>query len=159
MVFHKIICGMVMVIALSGCLNKSSNPTAPAPTTVVYQGMLYDSLLAAMFASLQLNYSGSQYRYTLTGNNTFKVDENIGMGWTSPSGEEGTYVLNGLQYSFTPTIDRMDDQATHLMVPTDSLRPVYSGTVSNDTLTITNFINIENVKSQRNLGTLRLKKQ
>jgi len=31
--------------------------------------------------------------------------------------------------------------------------------VSNDTLTITNFINIENVKSQRNLGTLRLKKQ
>lgn len=149
----------ILLVVLIGC--KKSNPTQPpGVTTEVYMGSLYDSTLAAMLAQAHMNYSGTQYKYTIKSDNTFKVDENVGMGWTTQPGEEGTYVKDNAVYTFTPVINRRDDPGTRgNMIATDSLRPVYTGALSNDTLTIKNFINIENKNKQRNLGTLVLAKQ
>jgi hypothetical protein len=159
---HLVIAVAIVFITLAGC-SKDNPKTNPVGTSVidstVFLGTLYDLVLAAMFTSLNMNYTGSQYRYAIKSDNTFKVDENIGMGWTSPSGEEGSYTVNGSTRTFIPAVDRHDDQTTHQMVPTDSLRPVYTGSLSNDSLTFADFINIENKADQRNLGTLVLKRQ
>jgi hypothetical protein len=145
------------LVILWGCGNQ---PTTPVATSSTYLGVLYDSVLASVFASAHMNYSGTQYRYSLHSDMTFRVDENVGMGWTSPGGEEGTYSVNVQTYTFVPTIDRRDSQnPPGTMTPTDSLRPTYTGTIVGDSITITNFFNIENKASQRNLGTLILKKQ
>ncbi|MFH0920299.1 MAG: hypothetical protein V1913_08035 [Fibrobacterota bacterium] len=146
---------MCTLIILAGC-SKEDNPAAtPEVTSSVYLGGLHDSVLAAALPP-SMNYDTTKYRYSLYSDNTFKVEENIGMGWTSPAGEEGTYTVSDSVY-FTPTIDRHSD-ATHQMVPTDSLRHAYTGVISNDTLTISNFINIDTYNGWRNLGTLTLKK-
>lgn len=154
--------GIIVTVSLAilwGCNEKDNPAGVTNPTSVIYLGSLNDTVLGAIFTQAHMNYAGTQYRYTLTSDNTFKVDENVGMGWTSPSGEEGTYAVNGTTYTFTPIIDRRDSQnPPGTMAPSDSLRPVYTG-VLNDSLTITNFINIDNKSEQRNLGTLVLKRQ
>jgi len=160
--FRNLVISTVIVLGvLAGC-SKDENTNNPAGTpgldSTIYQGTLYDTVLAAIFATAHITYTGSQYRYTLYTDGDFIVDENVGMGWTVSSGEEGSYVAAGSVRTFTPTIDRYSN-AQHQMVPTDSLRPVYTGSISNDTLTITNFINIDNKANQRDLGTLVLKKQ
>ena len=149
-----------LLFIIGGC-NDKSNPTGTQSATAsVYLGTLNDSILAAALLAAHINYSGTQYRYTIKSDGTFTVDENVGMGWTSPSGEEGTYAKNGLNYTFTPTIDRRDSQnPPGTMVPTDSLRAPYTGALTNDSLTIADFLNIANKSGQRNLGTLVLKKQ
>jgi hypothetical protein len=158
---YLVIASAVVLFALAGC--SKDNAKSPTGTSgidsTVFLGTLYDSVLAAIFTNAHMNYNGSQYRYTLKSDNTFKVDENVGMGWTSPSGEEGAYAVNGPTHTFTPAVDRHDDQMTHQMVPTDSLRPVYIGSLSNDTLFLNNFINIDDKANQRNLGTMAMKKQ
>lgn len=148
-----------ILLAVFIVCKKSNLTEVPEVTTELYTGSLYDSTLAAIFRQAHMNYNGTQYKYAIRSDGNFKVDENIGMGWTSPSGEEGTYVITGAVYTFTPVIDRRDDQASHQMVATDSLRPVYTGVIASDTLTINNFINIENKVQQRNLGKLVLKRQ
>jgi hypothetical protein len=151
---------VALFFVLGGCNNKGNPAGTPSVTSSVYFGTLNDTVLAVIFSNAHLNYSGTQYRYTLNSDGTFKVDENVGMGWTLPAGEEGAYTVSGPNYTFTPTVGRRDSQnPPGTMAPTDSLRPAYSGVMSNDSLTIANFLNIENKNGQRNLGTLVLKKQ
>lgn len=146
-------------MALAGC--SKDKPTAPAVTSTVYLGALYDSVLALALSHVpNMNYSASQYRYTLKSDNSFMVDENVGMGWTSAPGEEGTYSVSGDTFSFTPTVNRKDNPAKRgEMISVDSLRPAYTAVLANDSLTIPDFLNIDDRVSQRNLHTLVLKKQ
>jgi len=149
-----------LLFIFGGCNDKGNPSGPPSNAGSVYLGTLNDSILAAALLAAHINYSGTQYRYTIKSDGTFTVDENIGMGWTSPAGEEGTYTISGSNYAFTPTIDRRDSQnPPGTMVPTDSLRPPYTGALTNDSCTIADFLNIANKNSQRNLGTLVLKKQ
>lgn len=158
MVLRSLAACAIALAFLTGC-SQDKKATAPAPGSAVYKGTLYDSTLAAQLAAYHMNYSGTQYRYTLNSDNTFTVDENVMGQWTSPSGEEGVYAVNGATYTFTPAVDRHDDPATHAMVPVDTLRPAYTGTLSGDTLRIPDFINIDTKDGQRNLGTLTLIRQ
>jgi hypothetical protein len=157
MVFRSLIACAIALAVMAGCSAKKV--TGPVITSTVYLGALYDSVLATQLAVYHITYAGTQYQYTLNSDNTFKVDENIGMGWTSPSSEEGTYAVSSATYTFTPTVDRHDNPATHAMVPVDTMRTVYTGMLSMDTLSIADFINIDTRDCQRNLGTLTLKKQ
>lgn len=157
MIFRTLIACAIALSVMAGC--SKDKVTGPVITSTVYLGTLYDSVLATQLAVYHITYAGTQYQYTLNSDNTFKADENIGMGWTSPSAEEGTYAVSSATYTFTPTVDRHDNPATHAMVPVDTMRTVYTGTLSTDTLSIANFINIDTRDGQRNLGTLILKKQ
>jgi len=158
--FRPLVLFAAAVLAIFAGCSKDDNPAAtPDVTSTVYQGSLWDTVLAAQLAQAHMNYYGTQYKYSLYSDNTFKVDENVIGQWTTVPGEEGTYTVSD-SFHFTPTIDRHDSQnPPGTMVPTDSLRHAYTGILSNDTLTISNFINIDTYDGWRNLGTLTLKKQ
>ena len=71
---------VALFFVLGGCNNKGTPAGTPSVTSSVYLGTLNDTVLAVIFSNAHLDYSGTQYRYTLNSDGTFKVDENVGRG-------------------------------------------------------------------------------
>ncbi|MBD3346082.1 MAG: hypothetical protein GF401_13565 [Chitinivibrionales bacterium] len=145
--------GIFALIATIGC-DDGPNPVGTTDatdiTTTAYQGMIYDSTMAAQMQPGV--YNGSWFSYELSSNDSFTVQSNIGYGWGVV--ETGTWTRSGTTISFSPLENTTYGPGG--AQPVTPVRGPYGGTLTGDTLFIDNYINITD---KRSLGKLTCAKQ
>ncbi|MBD3242746.1 MAG: hypothetical protein GF331_19295 [Chitinivibrionales bacterium] len=145
--------GIAALLWAVACDDEGTNPAATDNTdvsTTEYQGMIYDSTLAAQMQPGI--YNGSWFKYGLSTNDSFTVQSNIGYGWGVV--ETGTFTQSGISLSFTPVENTTYGPGG--AQPVTPVRAPYTGTLANGTLTILDYLNITD---QRSLGELECAKQ